>query len=72
MILPKDVGKEFLVHNGKTFIPSKIDQEMVGQRFGEFSNTRKRVFHKMNKKRVLDKYNFSLVLGRKAPFLPKV
>jgi|EP00884_Botryococcus_braunii_P003953 small subunit ribosomal protein S19 len=51
MILPKDVGKEFLVHNGKTFIPSKIDQEMVGQRFGEFSNTRKRVFHKMNKKK---------------------
>jgi small subunit ribosomal protein S19 len=51
MILPKNVGKEFLVHNGKTFIPLRIDQEMVGQRFGEFSNTRKRVFHKMNKKK---------------------
>jgi small subunit ribosomal protein S19 len=51
MILPKDVGKEFLVHNGKTFIPLRIDEEMVGQRFGEFSNTRKRVFHKMNKKK---------------------
>jgi small subunit ribosomal protein S19 len=51
MILPKDVGNEFLVHNGKTFIPLRIDEEMVGQRFGEFSNTRKRVFHKMNKKK---------------------
>jgi small subunit ribosomal protein S19 len=51
MILPKDVGKQYLVHNGKTFIPLRIEQEMVGQRFGEFSNTRKRVFHKMNKKK---------------------
>jgi small subunit ribosomal protein S19 len=51
MILPRDVGKEFFVHNGKIFIPVKVNGEMVGHKFGEFSNTRKKVFHKVTKKK---------------------
>jgi small subunit ribosomal protein S19 len=51
MILPSDLGKDFLIHNGKNFIPLRVEVEMVGHRFGEFSNTRKRPFHKVKKRK---------------------
>jgi small subunit ribosomal protein S19 len=51
MVLPSDLGKEFLIHNGKNFIPLRVEVEMVGHRFGEFSNTRKRPFHKVKKRK---------------------
>ena len=39
-IIPEFVGCSFLIHNGKKFIPSKISEEMVGHKLGEFSPTR--------------------------------
>ena len=39
-IIPEFVGLSFLIHNGKTFIPIKISEEMVGHKLGEFSPTR--------------------------------
>ena len=44
-IAPEMVGYTFGVHNGKTFIEVKINEEMVGHRLGEFSTTRKFVRH---------------------------
>lgn len=54
-ILPQFVGKSFLVHNGKVFIPLKVSEDMIGHKFGEFATTRKRPAHKINKKRQLRK-----------------
>ena len=39
-IIPDFVGTTFLVHNGKTFIPVIVSEEMVGHKLGEFSMTR--------------------------------
>lgn len=44
-ISPEIVGFTFGVHNGKSFIPVTIVEEMVGHRLGEFSLTRKFVRH---------------------------
>lgn len=44
-ISPEMVGFTFGVHNGKSFIPVTIVEEMVGHRLGEFSPTRKFVRH---------------------------
>ena len=32
----------FMVHNGKTYTPVHVTQDMVGHKLGEFSMTRKR------------------------------
>ena len=50
-VLPHFVGRNFLVHNGKVFIPLKVSEDMIGHKFGEFATTRKRPSHKINKKR---------------------
>jgi len=39
-ISPEMVGLTIAVHNGKTHIPVKIVEAMVGHRLGEFSPTR--------------------------------
>ena len=39
-IIPDFVGHSFLIHNGKSFIPITISEEMVGHKLGEFSPTR--------------------------------
>ena len=39
-IIPEFVGKSFLIHNGKSFIPITISEEMVGHKLGEFAPTR--------------------------------
>jgi small subunit ribosomal protein S19 len=39
----------FEVHNGKSFIPVIISEEIVGHRFGEFAPTRKLTVHKVTK-----------------------
>lgn len=44
-ISPEMVGFTFGVHNGKSFIPVTIREEMVGHRLGEFSLTRKFMRH---------------------------
>ena len=40
-IIPDFVGHSFLIHNGRTFIPITVSEEMVGHKLGEFSPTRK-------------------------------
>ena len=40
MITPDFVGQTIGVHNGKTFIPVYITENMVGHKLGEFSPTR--------------------------------
>ena len=39
-ILPDFIGLTFQVHNGKTFVPVAVSEEMVGHKFGEFAPTR--------------------------------
>ena len=36
-IIPDFVGHSFMIHNGKTFIPITISEEMVGHKLGEFA-----------------------------------
>ena len=40
MIIPEMVGNTIAVHNGKTFIPVFVTENMVGHKLGEFSPTR--------------------------------
>ncbi|HHW60242.1 MAG: 30S ribosomal protein S19 [Bacteroidales bacterium] len=40
MITPDFVGLTIAVHNGKTFIPVYITENMVGHKLGEFAPTR--------------------------------
>lgn len=46
MILPKFIGKQVTVYNGKNFVTVKILEDMIGHKFGEFANTRKKAVHK--------------------------
>ncbi len=39
-IVPDFVGYTFTVHNGKSFIPVFVTENMVGHKLGEFSPTR--------------------------------
>ena len=45
IILPEFIGHTIAVHNGKEFVPVKIQPEMVGHYLGEFALTRKEVKH---------------------------
>ena len=49
-IIPSFVGVTFAVHNGKTFVPVFVTENMVGHRLGEFSPTRKFTGHASSKK----------------------
>lgn len=40
MITPDFVGHTFHVHNGRTFTPVFVSENMVGHKLGEFSPTR--------------------------------
>lgn len=40
MIIPDMVGETIAVHNGKTFVPVFITENMVGHKLGEFAPTR--------------------------------
>lgn len=40
MIIPDFVGETIAVHNGKTFVPVFVTENMVGHKLGEFSPTR--------------------------------
>ena len=50
-VLPSQIGKEYKVYNGKNWIPVKVIEDMVGHKFGEFSSTRGRIVHKLNKRK---------------------
>ena len=49
VILPSFIGIQFLIHNGKTFIPLKVTADMVGHKMGEFATTRRKAIHKKKK-----------------------
>ena len=39
-IVPEFVGKNFAIHNGKTFMKLYVTEDMVGHKLGEFAPTR--------------------------------
>nr|YP_010890600.1 ribosomal protein S19 [Lycopodium japonicum]WJK71459.1 ribosomal protein S19 [Lycopodium japonicum] len=41
VILPEFVGCYAQIYNGKGFVGSKITEDMIGHKFGEFASTRK-------------------------------
>jgi small subunit ribosomal protein S19 len=49
-IMPQFVGLTFQVHNGKSFVPVAISEDMVGMKFGEFAPTRTYYGHGADKK----------------------
>lgn len=50
MILPEMIGLTFAVHNGKTFIPVFVTENIVGHKLGEFAGTRTFKSHSGDKK----------------------
>ena len=40
-VTPEFVGLTMMIHNGKSFIPTFITENMVGHKLGEFALTRK-------------------------------
>ena len=50
IILPNYVGLRLNVHAGQKFIPLHISKEMIGHKFGEFAQTRKKPIHKKKRK----------------------
>jgi small subunit ribosomal protein S19 len=51
MIIPDMVGETIAVHNGKTFVPVYVTENMVGHKLGEFSPTRTFKGHSGNRKK---------------------
>ncbi len=49
-ILPLFVGLTFAVYNGRKHIPVNVTEEMIGQKFGEYSPTRTYYGHAADKK----------------------
>lgn len=49
MIIPDMVGETIAVHNGKTFIPVFVTENMVGHKLGEFAPTRSFKGHSGNR-----------------------
>jgi len=45
IILPEMVGIKIHIHNGRSFLLTEIQPEMIGHRLGEFALTRSRVKH---------------------------
>ncbi len=45
IVLPQFVGKTINIHNGKSFEPVIIQEDMIGMFLGELVNTRKRITH---------------------------
>jgi len=50
MIIPNMVGETIAVHNGKSFVPVYVTENMVGHKLGEFSPTRTFKGHGGNRK----------------------
>lgn len=50
-IVPKFIGSTFQVHSGKMFKSVIVSKEMVGHKFGEFSQTRVIFSFKKKKKK---------------------
>ncbi|NLV67404.1 MAG: 30S ribosomal protein S19 [Spirochaetes bacterium] len=39
-VFPEMIGHTLMVHNGKTFIPVYVSENMIGHKLGEFAPTR--------------------------------
>ena len=39
-VVPEFIGKNFAIHNGKTFMKLYVTEDMVGHKLGEFAPTR--------------------------------
>jgi len=39
-IFPEMIGHTLMVHNGKSFVPVYVSENMIGHKLGEFSPTR--------------------------------
>ncbi|KAI9094379.1 hypothetical protein DFS34DRAFT_643408 [Phlyctochytrium arcticum] len=50
-ILPSHVGRKFLVHNGKDYLPVLVTEQMVNHKLGEFAFTRKAFTYKKSDKK---------------------
>lgn len=50
VISPDFVGQTIAVHNGRTFVPVYVTENMVGHKLGEFSPTRTYRGHGGNRK----------------------
>jgi len=50
MVIPNMVGLTVAVHNGRTFVPVFLTENMVGHKLGEFSPTRTFRGHSGNRK----------------------
>ena len=51
MIIPDMVGLTIAVHNGRSFIPVFVTENMVGHKLGEFAPTRTYKGHSGNRKK---------------------
>ena len=49
-IYPDFVGHNFMVHNGRKFVPVFVTENMVGHKLGEFSPTRTFYGHAADKR----------------------
>ena len=49
-ILPQFVGLTFAVYNGQKHVPVSVTEDMIGQKFGEYSPTRTYYGHGADKK----------------------
>ncbi|MFZ4120534.1 MAG: 30S ribosomal protein S19 [Caulobacterales bacterium] len=49
-VMPQFIGLTFQVHNGKTFVPVTVSEDMVGMKLGEFAPTRSYFGHGADKK----------------------
>jgi ribosomal protein S19 len=49
--MPQDIDIIYNIYNGKNFIKLKITKDMLGYKFGEFINTKKKHIYKKLKKK---------------------
>jgi small subunit ribosomal protein S19 len=50
VILPEYINRFINIYNGKIYVSLKITEKMIGFKFGEFINTRKKhIYKKKNK-----------------------
>jgi small subunit ribosomal protein S19 len=51
VIVPELVGIKLQIYNGREFVPVEVTIEMLGHKFGEFSQTRVRARHNKDEKK---------------------
>ncbi len=66
-ISPEMVGYTFAVHNGRTFVEVRLNEDMVGHRLGEFAPTRKFVKHGGKMQRELEQKTTGSAVEKTTP-----